>query len=614
MLAWIFLLFLQLPIERAILEVEDSRSEDISVLVQALKSPEARTQRLAMRALGRMERPAHTDLVVPFLSAPDPDLRKEAANALGQTGARVAFLISALEKEKDGGVRGVLYETMGRLPGADEQLLLKGLEEKDVNARIGAAKGLEACFRLNSKTARPSLQTIQALRAAIQRDNSTPLRELALLILNAAGDSDPATLTAALTDSNPLVRRLAVMGSKQWREDPSYLVRFEALKVSASCERAAAAVADPSDHVALLAIDLLGNGCSSAVLEHLVDQSRDWRRQAHALVSLAKVNPGAAEQRLDRLSRCPVWQARVYAAKAARILKSNATLARLLRDQHPNVVAAALVEPPDAVTALQSPHYGLIMRATECLKGWKDGSKAVPALMSALKRITVERRATSRDPRRAIMERLREFGGSSLAEELKPWLSDFDPAIAQLAAQIITQKGGSQVFPQTRRFAVAPVPPQNIIDGLKGARARFQMQEGGAFTLVLLPEEAPVTVATFVRLAESGYYTNLTFHRIVPNFVIQGGSPGADEYVGASDYLRDELGLLSHSRGTVGISTRGRDTGDSQIFINLVDNFRLDHNYTVFARVVEGMDNVDRIQEGDSIQSIQIIRTGLGRR
>jgi cyclophilin family peptidyl-prolyl cis-trans isomerase len=60
----------------------------------------------------------------------------------------------------------------------------------------------------------------------------------------------------------------------------------------------------------------------------------------------------------------------------------------------------------------------------------------------------------------------------------------------------------------------------------------------------------------------------------------------------------------------VGISTRGRDTGDCQIFINLVDNFRLDHNYTVFARVVEGMDNVDRIQEGDSIQSIQILRTG----
>jgi cyclophilin family peptidyl-prolyl cis-trans isomerase len=72
--------------------------------------------------------------------------------------------------------------------------------------------------------------------------------------------------------------------------------------------------------------------------------------------------------------------------------------------------------------------------------------------------------------------------------------------------------------------------------------------------------------------------------------------------------MRDEVGLLSHLRGTVGISTRGRDTGDAQIFINLIDNFRLDHEYTVFARVVEGMENVDKIQEGDVIESIHIQR------
>ena len=65
---------------------------------------------------------------------------------------------------------------------------------------------------------------------------------------------------------------------------------------------------------------------------------------------------------------------------------------------------------------------------------------------------------------------------------------------------------------------------------------------------------------------------------------------------------------LSHERGTLGISTRGRDTGDSQIFVNLVDNFRLDHNYTVFARVVEGMENVDAIQEGDVIEEILVGR------
>ena len=71
--------------------------------------------------------------------------------------------------------------------------------------------------------------------------------------------------------------------------------------------------------------------------------------------------------------------------------------------------------------------------------------------------------------------------------------------------------------------------------------------------------------------------------------------------------MRDEVGLELHTRGSVGISTRGRDTGDAQIFINLVDNPFLDHEYTVFARVCgAGMETVDRIQEGDRIERIQI--------
>jgi cyclophilin family peptidyl-prolyl cis-trans isomerase len=97
---------------------------------------------------------------------------------------------------------------------------------------------------------------------------------------------------------------------------------------------------------------------------------------------------------------------------------------------------------------------------------------------------------------------------------------------------------------------------------------------------------------------------------VVPNFVLQGGSQGANEYDGAvGPFMRDELGLVRHLRGTLGISTRGRDTGDGQIFINLVDNFRLDHQYTVWARVTEGMDVVDRILEGDVIETVSVRRT-----
>ena len=94
---------------------------------------------------------------------------------------------------------------------------------------------------------------------------------------------------------------------------------------------------------------------------------------------------------------------------------------------------------------------------------------------------------------------------------------------------------------------------------------------------------------------------------MVTNFVLQGGSPGANEFAGDAAYSRDELGLLSHWRGTVGTSTRGRDTGDGQMFINLIDNLRLDHNYTVFGEVVRGMDTVDQVAEGDVIVRARVV-------
>jgi cyclophilin family peptidyl-prolyl cis-trans isomerase len=134
------------------------------------------------------------------------------------------------------------------------------------------------------------------------------------------------------------------------------------------------------------------------------------------------------------------------------------------------------------------------------------------------------------------------------------------------------------------------------------------MARGGAFDLELLPDDAPATVARFARLARAGYFDGLTFHRVVPNFVVQGGSPWANEYAGAPRFQRDEVGGARHDRGAVGISTRGRDTGDAQIFIDLVDLPRLNHDYTVFARVVSGMDVVDGILEADVIQRISILK------
>jgi peptidyl-prolyl cis-trans isomerase B (cyclophilin B) len=123
----------------------------------------------------------------------------------------------------------------------------------------------------------------------------------------------------------------------------------------------------------------------------------------------------------------------------------------------------------------------------------------------------------------------------------------------------------------------------------------------------LRPDVAPWAVASIVALTKRGFYDGLEFHRVVPNFVVQGGSPGANEYIGAADFMRDEVGLWPHVRGAVGISTRGRDTGDAQFFVDLVDNPRFDHEYTVFGQLLNGIEVVDRILEGDVIERVEIM-------
>ena len=93
--------------------------------------------------------------------------------------------------------------------------------------------------------------------------------------------------------------------------------------------------------------------------------------------------------------------------------------------------------------------------------------------------------------------------------------------------------------------------------------------------------------------------------------MIQGGGPDANEYVGDSTFMRDELLMRTHARGTLGISARGRDTGDGQWFINLVDNPLLDHEYTVFGTIVSGRDVAERIVEGDRIAQIEVTAPGI---
>lgn len=602
--------------DRVLLEAEQAREAGVPVLLAALTSGSAPSQILGARALGRLENPSYREALIPLLDSSDPQVRRAAAGALAQMRAPFAWG-GVLKTERDASVRAAIFEAVGRAkPAADdaESLLTSGLKDANPRARAAAARGLESLFRLNSRPPhQPAAPTLAALHAAFAADreaNGEELRELILLTMRATRDHDSGTLATALADPSPQVRRLAVMETRTWVQDSSPIVRYEALRAAPSCDRAAAAVSDANEHVALAAVDLLGSlKCDAALLTPLVSSERSWRIRAHALVSLAAVEPALARDRITPMAADPTWQVRAYVAKAARIVNDPAVLTTLARDDNPNVAIAALTTSDDATRALRSEHSGLIRAGAERLKDSPGLKDSLPQLVAAFNRLTNGGAMTVRDPRVAVLTRIGEIEDRGTDGLLREALHDRDPAIAALAARILTTRTGTAVPPQTTRLAVPSIPSAEYISGLAGATARIIMRGLGTITVRLLTDEAPVTAAVFAKLAEAGRYNGLTFHRIVPNFVIQGGSPGADEYDGLSrEFMRDELGFARNARGSIGISTRGRDTGDAQIYFNLVDNFRLDRDYTVLATIEDGLSVMDRVQEGDLIDRVEIVR------
>ncbi|MDR0955116.1 MAG: peptidylprolyl isomerase [Rikenellaceae bacterium] len=134
--------------------------------------------------------------------------------------------------------------------------------------------------------------------------------------------------------------------------------------------------------------------------------------------------------------------------------------------------------------------------------------------------------------------------------------------------------------------------------------------EKGVMKVEFFEQDAPGTVANFVKLAQSGFYDGLTFHRVIPEFVIQGGCPRGNGTGGPGYAIKCETsgGNQYHDRGVLSMAHAGKDTGDSQFFIchNRRNTQHLDGVHTVFGKVVEGLDVIDDIRPGDVIEKIVI--------
>ena len=150
-------------------------------------------------------------------------------------------------------------------------------------------------------------------------------------------------------------------------------------------------------------------------------------------------------------------------------------------------------------------------------------------------------------------------------------------------------------------------PPEMQIDTDATYEVTIETDKG-TIELELYPEHAPQTVNNFVFLAEEGFYDGVTLHRVIDNFMIQGGDPTGTGRGGPGYTFEDELegNPLSHERGVLSMANAGPNTNGSQFFITHAPQPHLDGRHTVFGKVTDGMDVVDSIEQGDTMQTVSV--------
>lgn len=247
--------------------------------------------------------------------------------------------------------------------------------------------------------------------------------------------------------------------------------------------------------------------------------------------------------------------------------------------------------------------------------------------VEALKQDFAKSLATDRvynDAQLAILSALVKLDKNEAISSLRLALDAPDFLVRRQSAQLVKQNDLIKDFPnlETQVGTVKPYNPNTktklgqILNtnadylravSRKSAKA-ILTTEKGTFTIEFLPEDAPLTVDNFIKLAKSGYFNGLAIHRVVPNFVMQDGDPRGDGNGGPGWEIRDEMNTVPYTRGAVGMALSGKDTGGSQWFVTHSPQPHLDGGYTVFGRVNEAnMKILDNLVRGDKILKVQIV-------
>jgi len=630
-------------------------------LLVLASDPEARVRRRAALAIGRVGLTEGLPALARLLQDAEPDVRAMAAFASGLIASTdgVAPLIAALT-DPSPLVRGRAAEGLGIIctapangstpcdaavaPAiaemgqayADAAAAMSGDTETAATPEADAwrlavyaltrIRDWDALSRITLDGDKP-VTTWWPVAYALQRINNAAavpaLRELAATdTVVGAAFAMRGLADHRVADARPLFTSTAL--------DPNKDVRLRVAAVRAlgrfpgpeSARTLLELIAAPKldDNLRLETVTALGTAGDAAAAELLLDLIADeWPvMRATALGVVARLDPDNLPIVMSGLQPDSDWSVRAALARLAASLPEEASRPRieaLWNDSDTRVHGAALsaaiqAKLPEADAwvkdALSRPGGGARSAAIADI-GRRRPDWGAQALRDAYKAWADEPDYGSRN---AALSALAQYGAEAARDTLVAALSDRDWATRLHARALL-----ARLDPSAPPADIRPVPntwPQgvyihpSVVAPAYSPRVSIDTRHG-TIVIELDVIDAPLTTWNFLELARRGFYTGVSFHRVVPNFVIQAGDPQGSGQGGAGRTIRDELHPAPYLRGTVGMALAGPDTGGSQFFIMHSPAPHLDGRYTVFGKVISGMEVVDKIRQGDVIERMHVV-------
>jgi cyclophilin family peptidyl-prolyl cis-trans isomerase/HEAT repeat protein len=568
-------------------EVGAAILNELSFVAHRRSAPDRLTILLGITAVLRAKPANAGPLLAEFLDWTDPRIRADAANALARL------------KLKDGNdqLRKLLVSDPDPIVRANAARVLGATEDKgSLNSLLDRA--------LNDKDARVRVSAIRAVASLKDARSTVLLRNRVKLLMSLSDSALPPQAGEILEIATTLGRVL------QGSADNEALDLLSAVRGifnnSAPEAEIAYARVSPEKYLAEF-----GNGkiARQNAQKTLLLNWRAGSSLAQGLGEIATLPDSSKDKALLTTQAEELLRAMLDYRNSG--LTINTLVAVHSEYAVPDVLRAfAAFKPKDRAEVLRKHLHesDVIIRGTaaDLLGELPPDETNARALIDALPVALADKQLN--DAALSILDALAKQKTTKANEAIKTALDSNDHLIRRRAVALLKANGVGDFSARivTVKTSNTTADYERAI-GRTGNQVRAVVTTSrGAFTIDLLPEDAPLTVDNFIQLAKRNYFNGFTVHRVVPNFVIQDGDPRGDGNGGPGYQIRCEINEKPYERGAVGMALSGKDTGGSQWFVTHSPQPHLDGGYTVFGNVISGMDVVDNIVRGDVIRSIAI--------